>query len=236
MRSAPAYRHSVLRDAHLSFQIDAQAYSSIFGVARETLFKIGRTLSFYLSAVLFLPIAMLPWIRRDRGISILLWSVAAAFLGLFVLVPFQTHYAAPLAAPLLALTVHSIRRLWVLKRYNNPVGQILAPGCLVTCLAIQAIGYAPPLRPHLDLRPFVLAGLEARAASQLVFVRYGGHHFLAEEWVYNAADIDRSKVVWARDMGREKNAELLAYYPDRETWLLDADAFPPEISGYDRQP
>lgn len=235
VRTTPIYRHAVLRDAHLSFQIDAQAYGSLFGIARETFFKIGRTLSFYLGAVLFLPIVMLPWIWKDKGVRLLLAAVAALFLGLFVLVPFQLHYAAPIAAPLLALSVQSLRRLWVLQRYGNPVGRILVPGCAITCLAVQVLTYAPEPRPHLDYRPRIQADLTSRSGKQLVLVRYGEHHFLAEEWVYNAADIDGSKVVWARDMGRENNAELVRYYKDRVTWMLEADAFPPKLVFYDGQ-
>ena len=43
-----------------------------------------------------------------------------------------------------------------------------------------------------------------------MLVRYAPDHEVFEEWVYNGADIDGSKVVWARDMGAEKNRK-----PDR---------------------
>jgi hypothetical protein len=37
----------------------------------------------------------------------------------------------------------------------------------------------------------------------LVIVKYSTAHSPYHERVYNRADIDASKVVWARDMGRE---------------------------------
>ncbi len=69
---------------------------------------------------------------------------------------------------------------------------------------------------------------------QLVIVRYSPRHIFQEEWVYNAADIDNARVVWARDLGHEQNQELLNYYPDRNAWLLAPDEQPPSITPYVR--
>jgi hypothetical protein len=63
---------------------------------------------------------------------------------------------------------------------------------------------------------------------------YGPEHFGVEraqieaglEQVYNAADIDGSKVVWAREMDAADNLELMHYYPDRKVWLVEPDSLP----------
>jgi hypothetical protein len=66
-----------------------------------------------------------------------------------------------------------------------------------------------------------------------VLVRYKpDHDVLSEEWVYNEADIDHSKVIWARDMNPRANQELLRYYPSRKVWLIEADAAPPSLQSY----
>jgi hypothetical protein len=68
--------------------------------------------------------------------------------------------------------------------------------------------------------------LEQRTAKQLVIVRYSPAHIYHYEWVYNAADIDGAKVVWARSLGPEKDARLLDYFKDREIWYIAPDVNP----------
>jgi hypothetical protein len=66
----------------------------------------------------------------------------------------------------------------------------------------------------------------------LIFVRYWPRHIFQEEWVYNAADINAARVVWARDLGEPENQKLRSFYPDRTVWLLEADARPPRLAEY----
>jgi len=75
--------------------------------------------------------------------------------------------------------------------------------------------------------------LEQAPGRQLVFVRYWPKHLFAE-WVHNAADIDGSRIVWARDLGADENEKLLLYYRDRTAWLLEPDAKPPRLTVYPR--
>jgi hypothetical protein len=75
--------------------------------------------------------------------------------------------------------------------------------------------------------------LEATPGQQLVFVRYGPQHQF-REWVHNAADIDRARIVWARDLGPDENQQLLRYYPGRTAWVLEPDARPPRLRPYAR--
>ena len=62
--------------------------------------------------------------------------------------------------------------------------------------------------------------------KHLVLVRYlhpkpfGLGH---EDWVFNEADIDGARVVWAREMTANEDRRLLAYYPDRRAWLLEVE-------------
>lgn len=63
-----------------------------------------------------------------------------------------------------------------------------------------------------------------------MIVLYKPDHTVHYEWVYNRADIDRAKVVWAREM--QDNREWLRYFQDwrgRRVWLLKADEDPPRL-------
>jgi hypothetical protein len=81
-------------------------------------------------------------------------------------------------------------------------------------------------------RAQLLANLEKDGEQQLVIVRYGPRHPPQHEWVYNDADIDNSRVIWARDMGMDHDQELLNYFNDRRVWLLEVNSNTPELVPY----
>lgn len=90
----------------------------------------------------------------------------------------------------------------------------------------------PPWPRGILQRANILRQLEQLPGEQLVIVRYGNHHNLDAEWVYNNADIDHAKIVWARDMGAERNHELLQYFRDRKIWLVEGDSPAPQAHPY----
>jgi hypothetical protein len=108
--------------------------------------------------------------------------------------------------------------------------------------------YAEPL--HLDLSPAyanewygrrfesgterakIAAYLAKQPEKALVIVRYSPDHSSLDEWVYNAADIDNSKVVWAREMDEAENLALIHYYKGRTVWLVQPDSKPATVSLY----
>jgi hypothetical protein len=101
--------------------------------------------------------------------------------------------------------------------------------CLVAGFEIYRVSQPETRLLFADRRYFladreaVLKRLENESGKQLVMVKYGPRHSVHEEFVFNDADIDSSRIVWARAMSGGKDAELLAYYPNRRAWLLESN-------------
>jgi hypothetical protein len=103
--------------------------------------------------------------------------------------------------------------------------------------AIVHVQIEPAAWPRGNLeRAMILHQLQHFPGRQLVVVVYGPSHNFHLEWVYNDADIDASKVAWARDMGNGANQELLSYFKDRRVWEVNGDASPPRLQSYEASP
>ncbi|MBV8829445.1 MAG: hypothetical protein JO108_09500 [Acidobacteriaceae bacterium] len=86
--------------------------------------------------------------------------------------------------------------------------------------------------PERRLHGVVEAELNRQPGQQLVFVRRDAWHGPGE-WIHNGADIDASKVAWARDLGPETDRKLIDYYAGgRKLWLLEPDAIPLRLRTY----
>ena len=93
-------------------------------------------------------------------------------------------------------------------------------------------GIEPPWPRGNLKRAAIVRQLKQLPYSSLVIVHYGPHHDFDREWVYNEADINASKVVWARDMGTADNRELLEYFRNRKVWLVEGDSPQPTLQAY----
>jgi hypothetical protein len=78
----------------------------------------------------------------------------------------------------------------------------------------------------------VIKTLQSLDGKHLVIVQYAPGHNVHHEWVYNDADIDRSRIVWARQVPGLNPKPLLDYFKDRKVWLLEPDASPPVLRPY----
>ena len=81
-------------------------------------------------------------------------------------------------------------------------------------------------------RAMIERRLEQTPGSHLVIVRYTQSHPVHREWVYNRADIEHAKVIWARDLGEECNEKLIEKFRDHRVWLIEPDTDPAGLKPY----
>ena len=240
-RSEPAYRHREIRELQESYLAYFRSQRRSLGaMARATGEKIWTLGQGYLwSWLLAVALLGLPWaLKRDR------WLWLALLIGLFFSISMLMgtwvfpHYAAPAAGLFFVVVVESIRSLntWHKGTWRPGRNIVRGLGLLGVISFFQVWGKMAAHGHDQGLwyikREAILARLRSEPGKSLVIVKYEPDHNPNREWVYNAADLDHTKVILARDMGTEKNKELLDYYRDRKPWVVDADAPQPEAEPY----
>jgi hypothetical protein len=248
-----AYRHKVMRDYYVGVELPVfLKLHTLRGYLAKNFFKPLAALFFFSGIALLPSLIMLPRAivdRRTRFFFVCLVVFAAGMLtGTFLIV----HYVSPFTAVFYAIGLQAMRHLRLWKPGGQPVGMSLVRLTVTLCFVLAIVRlYAKPL--HLKMaelsgsvwtaewygpgqfgaaRADVEAGLEQLPGKQLVIVRYSPDHDPSNDWVYNAADIDGSNVIWAREMDAANNLELIHYYKDRNVWLVQPDMQPAQVSPY----
>jgi hypothetical protein len=136
------------------------------------------------------------------------------------------HYMAPAWAAQVLMIAIWAERTWNLRFRNRPVG--VAMGVILVLIASPASialqsAIALP-RDWLHRRTELIERLSETGRPQLAIIRYPFPGWaIGADWVYNGADIDRQQVIFAHDLGMEKNRALLSYYGHRQAVLVSFD-------------
>jgi hypothetical protein len=251
----PVYRHKALHDFYAVWEMKEvlPEIRSAGGLISNALKKLIGAWLFFLGPALTVPLLFLPRIvKYDRRMRRLILIGGVSLIALELDAWFYPHYAAPITAIVFAMVVQGLRHLRVWRRRTGE-GLLLSRAMPAICIAMIAVRLAaqplgflsPPAWPmtwyHTPegnvARARILGSLSAMKGDQLAIVRYrADHNAVMNEWVYNRADIDGSKVVWARDMSPADNLELLQYFHERRAWLVEADETPPRLSPYPLEP
>ncbi len=178
-----------------------------------------------------------PWLLRDRKVRLLIFQVAICFAGFLSVAWIEPHYAAPLTATLAILLVQGIRHIRLCHFGRRPIGIALSRATVLGAILLAPF-HSVLLRTHpsVDARASTVSQLKQTPGDHLVIVRYSPTHDPAEEWVYNGADIDHSKIVWAREIPGVSMQPLLDYFHDRKVWLVEPDEAVPHLSPYTPAP
>jgi hypothetical protein len=187
------------------------------------------------------------------------WRWVAATLAIFALgtnlFPYlMLHYLAAVAGLFVLVSVVGLQQFSRLRIRDAAVGVEIAQVLIVLCMG-EFLGWyglhlfeSPSLYSILRYETWdsinhqnpqrridVRERLAAISGQLLVFVRYSPRHIYQDEWVWNSADIDGSRIVYARDLGPDEDAELMRYYPKRRVLLLEPDGTVPQLTPYGEQ-
>lgn len=249
VRPEPVYHNAVMRKMYAGEEVEGyKVFDSFIGF----LLKLYVAWGFFLGPALTLPLLMLiftlpkNFAMRDIDSSTfqLIFVFAIAAVAWATETFYNPHYSAPATGLILLLVLLAARQL----RNWGRSGLFLARAIPLICLASVAVrATAEPL--HISMSEFYEFSWYQKAppsfgrsaiekqllqlpGNQLVIVRYKPDHEPFTEWVYNQADIDGAKVIWARELDTNENQRLLAFYKDRQSWLLEPDENPLRLTKY----
>jgi hypothetical protein len=244
----PEYRHKVLRDYHVGRYLkEYTAQSSVHGLVWAISWKLERLWIFYLGLhqpshrlrlSLTVPLIMLPWVLKNRWLRFVLLTCGLLVVGLLLEVWMFPHYSAPITGLVFVLLLQAMRHLRLWRWHGRPTGRLLMWTFSVVALASFAVAFGWKMQVPSSgwpvHRAHILTQLKEHEGHHLVIVRYGPSQTPHYEWVYNGADIDDAKVVWARDMDMAQNRQLFEYFKDRHVWLMEVEGnhFPTQLSPY----
>jgi hypothetical protein len=228
VRPEPRYTHPRLAAEHGWNGPEFSAYRVViaggyYRTASATLRSLRAIFGWTLALLL---LVLFAW--RDPRTRLLAAILGVCLIGLSLETFHFPHYAAPVTIAIALLSACATEKSWRSRIGSFPFGAIL------TCL-VFAVACLIPLRAALLAgwngaehgtgfpwsRARLIHLLSEVDGDHLVIVRYPYPAWrLGDEWVYNSADIDAQKIVFAHDLGMKENEEILGYYPARRKWLL----------------
>ena len=203
-------------------------------------FHLQEYWRFFLGPVLTIPLIMLGRVWRRR--RMLCVGALAGIGATLINGAASPHYLAPATAVLVAILVECCRYLSAMRLRILP----LLPATMVLVLALR-IGVANlglPYTQELNFQTWCcrVEGNLNKARISAELGRIPGRHLVFVEtktdpanlfqWIYNEAEIDDSRIVWARDLGPERDRELAAYFAGRKIWTVNPNIEPAGLSPY----
>ena len=198
--------------------------------------RLVRSLYFYLGILGSLAF-LLGLVSRRQQRGWLLGTFALTTLAQGLPTFYFPHHASPPTFLFWLLALEGFRRAALSRRPSR--GQ--RPGSRLLLLVLAAELLATTLR-FPTLRPGPEDPSRQRQAMVEKLEKIPGHHLVIVEprsmtdWVWNGAEIDAAKIVWARTAGAEADQKLRDYYPDRQIWRARINTEPPVLEPWQPSP
>ena len=252
-RPEPHYRHAEMRRFYEIDELeDYKRNHSVSGFFTMTIVKAIRGVYFFTGIALIPPLFLIPWAVRDRRTRLLVISLVVLAAGMAVEIYLIPHYLAPFTAAFYAVGLQAMRHLYQCRPGGQPVGRALIHWIVAICVLMAVLRpFNKQLRCPIPEKPVstwivswfgpdhfvtersrVEQQLQQLPGNQLAIVRYSPNHDPLDEWVYNAAEIESSKIIWAQAMNPSSDLELIRYYGQRKAWLIQPDSPAEELVPY----
>jgi uncharacterized protein (TIGR03437 family) len=241
VRDAPGvHRYQDIADV---FQWQLDAHLAGFSWSNQAV-RLGSFWQFYLQPLLTLPLLLLPLVvvGGKRRMLVPLLCVVTLLAGNAMYPFYFPHYAAPLCGAMILLIVCCMRYLRTWHWRGRPFGAVVLGTALLSIAvsggATAAGGLLQPwhVSATYTARAQVLKQLDALGGKHLVLVRYSPHHVFHYGVVFNNADIDGSRVIWAHEMDEASNKALANYFSDRSVWFFNPDESPVTLVPFTDKP
>lgn len=203
-------------------------------------FRIQEYWRFFLGPVLTIPLVMIGRVWRRR--RMLIAGAGGAIFAILLEGAASPHYIAPATAVIVAILVECCRHL---RAARVPILPLLpATMVLVLVLRIAAQNLGLPYTQKLNYQSWcckvqgnmnksrIVEALDAIPGRHLVLVKAKTDPNNLLQWIYNDADIDNARIVWARDLGSERDAQLVQYFAGRDVWVVDPNVEPATCRRY----
>lgn len=223
--------------------------TSLKGLILATAGKLRSFWVFYIGVPLTVVLIFLPgsWHAPNRGIAAFAIFIVIICCNLTYFAYFP-HYSAAVALAIYLILFDCLREM----RSRGSAGLFLSRAlpliCIVGLLLPVAGRITQPLLPrgasHLSAlwesefasvlsREKFTPSLDADPNRSLVLVRYDSQtHQNDDAWVYNRADVEHAKVVWARELDPASNLQLIHHFAGRKVWLALPDEQPQRLVPY----
>lgn len=185
---------------------------------------------FFVTPWYSLPIGLLVFVLKGRRVILGGGMMACALTASLSYPFFGPHYIAAYSCVIFFLIIRGMMTLFQWSFLGRAVGPLVVLFLMFSGLmmGLRIVPSRAILGLSHDTRQ---PGLRVRVSDRLmrfggrhvVFVRYGANHSFHDEWVYNAADVDASPIVWCRASDPIDETEVTAYYKDRHFWVANVD-------------
>ena len=226
----PTYRHQLIEDFHSRFELPYYYAKKTFaGFLKLNFLALAYHIvlvgSVFLIALVGPAKHLLSWVWHDRWGRFALCIYGFFILGIMIEVYSLPHYWAPITALSYLFIIQGLR-LWRIRDPRIGKAALLALPLLALAVLAMTTDISVATRDHFTpprQRARLLHKLSEDGNRHLILVKYGPQHSYFNEWVYNEADIDGSKVVWARAMDFHEDCKLMDYFKERKSWSLVID-------------